>query len=266
MFNNLIESSLHTQDLKRRGSFLLFTTAVYAVLFVSAGVASIYAYDTHLKNDDADELMLIGFVPLEPRRDVAPRPHQSASGGAPKNTATVAPALDPHNVVDTINPNNVPPNVGTEASQLPTAHPGVPRSLDDSESAGPPGGGGKNGSAIGPGPQIVTDTSTPPAPPTPTPRPVPRVISKPILNGYALELPKPPYSEMARRVRAAGTVQVQVLIDETGKVVTAHAVSGHPLLVPDAIRAAYRARFAPTKIGDQPVKVSGVINYNFVLE
>ena len=39
MFNNLIESSSHTTELKRRGSFFLFTVATYAVLFVIAGVA-----------------------------------------------------------------------------------------------------------------------------------------------------------------------------------------------------------------------------------
>jgi TonB family protein len=70
---------------------------------------------------------------------------------------------------------------------------------------------------------------------------------------------------MARQIRIQGTVTVQVLIDETGKVVSAKAVSGHPLLVAEAVRAATQARFSPTMIGDQPVKVSGVITYNFVI-
>ncbi|HEX5601436.1 MAG TPA: energy transducer TonB, partial [Pyrinomonadaceae bacterium] len=61
------------------------------------------------------------------------------------------------------------------------------------------------------------------------------------------------------------SVSVQVLIDETGRVVSAKAVSGHPLLTLDAQRAALQARFSPTKLGDQPVRVSGVITYNFVL-
>jgi outer membrane biosynthesis protein TonB len=58
---------------------------------------------------------------------------------------------------------------------------------------------------------------------------------------------------------------VQVFIDETGKVVSAKVISGHPLLVPEAQRAATQARFSPTMIGDHAVKVSGVITYNFVL-
>ena len=64
----------------------------------------------------------------------------------------------------------------------------------------------------------------------------------------------------------SGTVNVQILIDEKGKVIAAHAVNGNPLLSGEAVRAAYLARFSPTIVGDTPVKVSGVINYNFVLQ
>jgi outer membrane biosynthesis protein TonB len=59
---------------------------------------------------------------------------------------------------------------------------------------------------------------------------------------------------------------VQVLIDETGKVVSAQAVSGNPVFLHVAQKAALQARFKPTRLGDQPVKVSGVITYNFVLQ
>jgi TonB family protein len=71
---------------------------------------------------------------------------------------------------------------------------------------------------------------------------------------------------MARQMRIQGTVGVQVLIDESGRVISAKAVSGNPALVHAAQKAALDARFSPTKLGDQPVKVSGVITYNFVLQ
>ena len=71
---------------------------------------------------------------------------------------------------------------------------------------------------------------------------------------------------MAKQIRLQGTVSVQVMIDETGKVISAKAVGGHPLLLAAAQQAAYGARFSPTKLGDQAVKVSGVITYNFVLQ
>ena len=74
------------------------------------------------------------------------------------------------------------------------------------------------------------------------------------------------YPQIARQARANGPVNVQVLIDESGKVISAKAVAGHPLLLAAAQQAAYGARFSPTRLGDQAVKVSGVITYNFVLQ
>jgi protein TonB len=60
-------------------------------------------------------------------------------------------------------------------------------------------------------------------------------------------------------------VSVQVTIDEEGNVISATALSGHPLLQAAAVAAARAARFAPTLLDGQPVKVTGVITYNFAL-
>jgi len=57
---------------------------------------------------------------------------------------------------------------------------------------------------------------------------------------------------------------VQVLVDETGNVMSADPTSGHPLLLNAAVGAARHARFSPTLLSGQPVKVSGVLSYNFV--
>jgi outer membrane biosynthesis protein TonB len=57
-----------------------------------------------------------------------------------------------------------------------------------------------------------------------------------------------------------------VLIDENGNVVAAHATSGHPLLAAAAVNAARSSKFTPTKLSGQPVKVNGVIIYNFVAQ
>jgi len=108
------------------------------------------------------------------------------------------------------------------------------------------------------------DTGGAPPPPPPVKKPVPKQISGGVLNGKATSLPKPPYPPAARAVRAAGAVSVQVLIDESGSVVSASAVSGHPLLRAAAVSAARGARFSPTMLSGQAVKVSGVITYNFV--
>ena len=85
-----------------------------------------------------------------------------------------------------------------------------------------------------------------------------------ILNTRAISLPRPEYPEMARAAGAEGTVVVDVVIDETGNVVEATAVSGHPLLRSAAVNASRQARFAPTRLQGRPVRVRGSITYNFV--
>lgn len=109
-------------------------------------------------------------------------------------------------------------------------------------------------------------SDAPPPPKKPTPPQVPKVVSGGVLNGKAISKPQPAYPPIAKAAKASGTVTVQVLVDESGKVVSAHAVSGHPLLQQSAVAAARQAKFSPTLLSGQPVKVSGVITYNFVLQ
>ncbi len=109
---------------------------------------------------------------------------------------------------------------------------------------------------------FVFGQNVPPAPPPPAK--LPSTISGGVLNGKATSLPKPTYPPAARAVNAEGAVSVQVLIDERGTVISASAVSGHPLLRAAATDAARGARFSPTLLQGEPVKVSGVITYNFV--
>jgi protein TonB len=115
-------------------------------------------------------------------------------------------------------------------------------------------------------PVVKVDAGAEPPSSRPTPKPLMKPVSGGVLNGAAVDLPKPEYPEMAKRARASGTVQIEVVIDETGKVVSARASSGHALLRDAAVRAALRARFSPTKLSGQPVKISGLLNYNFNLD
>jgi TonB family protein len=92
------------------------------------------------------------------------------------------------------------------------------------------------------------------------------VISGGVLNGKAVSKPQPAYPPIAKAAGASGTVTVQILVDEEGNVVSAAAVSGHPLLQQAAVAAAREAKFSPTLLSGQPVRVSGVVTYNFVLE
>lgn len=93
-----------------------------------------------------------------------------------------------------------------------------------------------------------------------------KAVSGGVLNGRAVSKPAPVYPPEAKAAGAQGTVTVQVLVDEEGNVVSANAISGHPLLQDAAVRAARATRFAPTRLSGQPVKVSGVVTFKFVLE
>ena len=102
-------------------------------------------------------------------------------------------------------------------------------------------------------------------PPSPGPKPILKPVSGGVLNGTAISLPPPAYPDAARRMRTTGTVTVEVVLDETGKVVAANATTGPAILRDAAVQAALKARFSPTKLSGQPVKVSGIINYKFAL-
>ena len=107
----------------------------------------------------------------------------------------------------------------------------------------------------------------PPPPPMPTmPMKNGVVVSQGVLNGKAISKPAPAYPPIAKAARASGTVTVQVIVNEKGDVISASAVSVHPLLQQASVAAARQARFSPTLLSGQPVKVSGIITYNFVLQ
>lgn len=91
-------------------------------------------------------------------------------------------------------------------------------------------------------------------------------ISGGVLNAKATSLPEPAYPATAKAVNASGIVVVQVTVDESGKVTEATAISGHPLLRAAAVAAARQAQFRPTTLSGRPVKVTGILTYNFTPE
>lgn len=83
------------------------------------------------------------------------------------------------------------------------------------------------------------------------------------LNGSATKFPKPSYPR-EKSENVSGEVRVNVVIDESGKVISARAVSGQPLLRATAVNAARQAEFPPALYHGKAVKVSGFIVYTFV--
>jgi protein TonB len=170
-------------------------------------------------------------------------------------------------LVAAVDESRLPPKeISAKASDVPPVRRGVTTVLgtnDSNAQVAMPSGPGAGTVVSAPAKVNIAEEPPPPAA-TPTPPRAP--ISGGVLNGKAINLPKPAYPPIARAAHASGTVTVQVLIDENGSVVSAKAISGHPLLQAVAVSAARQARFSPTKLSGQPVKVTGVIQYNFVAQ
>jgi TonB family protein len=86
-------------------------------------------------------------------------------------------------------------------------------------------------------------------------------IESGVLNGKAIELPEPKLPAGAPKL--SGKVTVRVVIDETGKVISAEVEDGRIELRLPALEAARKARFSPTLLGGQRVKVTGILTYRF---
>ena len=84
-----------------------------------------------------------------------------------------------------------------------------------------------------------------------------------IIQGRILKQPAPKYPEEAKRRGIAGEVLVEIIFDETGKVVYACAIKGQPLLSIAAEEAAMRAVFTPASLAGVSIKVTGVMIYQF---
>jgi protein TonB len=261
MFENLVESTSHKDDLARKGSFILGTLVVYGILGIVFFIAGIYWYDAHLENQNLELTTLVAPVPVQPDQP-EPKPNEPPKAVKASDVREVSTVK----TITTDRPEQAVQGVKSTATNSPPIR-GAVQGTEDRYVAPSASvfGGDSSGTGVAPAAAPPPANDEPP-PPKPTPKPAPRApVSGGVLNGKALSLPKPSYPPIARTAHASGTVVVQVTIDETGKVISAKAVSGHPLLQAAAVQAAYGARFSPTQLSGQPVKVTGQINYNFQL-
>ena len=273
MFDSLVESGSHKDDLGRKGAFFLGTFAIYGVIIAALIIGSIVWYNDSLPEENLELMTMVAPVPVQQQEQ---QPEQKAEPQKAQQQEQQQVATRTEFVASNLDPTKVPEKVSNVASKVPPVPPGgavLGRANSDpvggpSGPIGPvgPGSGGVGGGG-GTGPVVNISDDAPPPPPKPTPPPKPRApISQGVLNGKAISKPTPPYPPIAKAARASGTVVVQIVVDEGGKVISAKATSGHPLLLQAAQQAAYQARFTPTLLSGQPVKVSGFITYNFVLQ
>ena len=265
MFDKLIESNSEEAEFKNRRNYFVVSTIVVGVLFLAAVVASIYAGNIGIGYADleaSDLLAPIETAAIEPEH---PEPQRQSPN---ENRTSDTPRREVNMLRPDESPSSVPP-----ISTVPNSHLSRPLgSFDFGPDSNPAStsGTGRNPST-GPGespglalPALSSENQKPESDPPPSIKAHPAPMqSLGVVNGKASSLPKPAYPPPALALNIQGKVDVQVTIDEAGKVISARAVSGHPLLRAAAEKAAWSARFTPTLLSTVPVKVTGVIVYNF---
>jgi len=281
MFDKLVESQPEGADKQNRKTYFLVTGLALSFTLSAALVVSLFAVDFNLGTDDFAMVELVAPVEMPPDEpklpEPAPAPMQTqqiqASDAAPKpptRQAVVArvdesPSEAPTAVSTVQNTQKERPASGYfEIGKLDSDPVAAGTSGRQTESgvAGGTGGLGDSTTAVA---KVMDDPAPPPPPVKPPPAAPKKQVTQSmgVINGKATSLPKPAYSAAARAVSAEGRVSVNVTIDENGRVVSANAVSGHPLLKAAAEVAARNARFSPTLLSGNAIRITGVIVYNF---
>lgn len=270
MLDQLVESTSHTEENRRKSGLLLTTFVILTTVLLSSWVYSLFAKDYGMGDGELSLQTLVAPPVVEEPPKPEPEEEKPKEAQKDPNVDVRKEAIANMDMT----PPAIPDKVSNEKSKIPPIRSNARFEIGDRNSDArnplPPDFSGRTnkdgtGSDSGrPGGGGDSERGGPPPPPPPPP-PVPKKpISGGVLNGKARSLPKPPYPPAARAVRASGAVSVQVVIDEAGNVISASAVSGHPLLRQAAAQAARGAKFSPTMLSGQPVKVQGVITYNFV--
>lgn len=270
MFDKLIESEPEGADFKNRRSYFMVSSLVVAVFFATAVVFSLYAANIDLGSDNF--VLSTMLAPVEPPPDtpeiVEPR-QQPATQTVSRDRLRTRVV----NMSRVDEPTIVPKDTSVVANQH-LARPDTrrfelgDRDMDVASYSGPARSGdgpaGPGGTGLGSESKAAVAVREPEPPPAAKPPPAkPPTQSLGVINGRASYLPKPAYPQAAISLNVQGKVDVQVLIDEAGHVISAKALNGHPLLRDAAVRSARGATFTPTRLSNVPVKVTGVIVYNF---
>ncbi|HEX8636833.1 MAG TPA: energy transducer TonB [Pyrinomonadaceae bacterium] len=278
MLNQLIESRNHGADNRKRGGFLLATFFLVGSVLSSGVLWSLFAKDLAMGGEGLELSAIIAPVPEV--KNEPPAPVQKQQARPQKAQASTAPLPVRRTNTARIDEMQPAPSEVSVAATTERARPNGEFSISDKDIDPRSFGSGEERSGNDTGrtgisegdkptqPEIVE--KIPPPPPLIVKKITEEAAQKPkppkslgVINGKAINLPVPVYSAAAKAINAAGNVDVQVVIDESGAVVSAKAVSGHPLLRDSAERAARGARFSPTTLSRQAVKVTGVIVYKF---
>ncbi len=90
-------------------------------------------------------------------------------------------------------------------------------------------------------------------------------ISQGVTAGRLIQRIDPAYPALARAGRIQGEVVLTAIISRSGEIQNLVLVSGHPMLVPDAIQAVKQWRYRPFLLNGEPVEVETTITVIFQL-
>src|SRR5918994_6720719 len=121
MFENLVESTSHKEDISRKGGFFLGTLAIYAVIGVALVISSILWYDAKL---DAQNLELMTMVAPVPVQEAQPEQQPEKQAAKPAETTERQVATRTEFVSSALDPTKVPEKVSAVASKVPPVPPG----------------------------------------------------------------------------------------------------------------------------------------------
>lgn len=288
MLDKLIESKKNTKESRRLGGFLLTTaTGAFSVLLVAL-IYSLFSYNVALASGDLTLSAIVAPVQISEEK-----PQVEAATAAPKQQKAVEKTADvvPTRRVNMLRvdeaPTKVPDSVSVnrnDAQARPNGrfslgkndlNPASSGAFTSENGRGTGAGAGEGISkSLKPSIEDAKETAAVEPPPPIVVKPTVKAVEAPkkvatisggVVNGKASNLVAPVYSPAAKAVRASGEVRVAVTIDENGRVVSASALGGHPLLTAAAVSAARSSKFTPTFLSKQPVKVTGIIVYNFNL-
>ncbi len=137
---------------------------------------------------------------------------------------------------------------------------------------GVPGGvaGGTPGGVLG---GIIGSVPSAAPPPPPPPKKVEEKAATPqrikiggsVQQAKLVRQPHPIYPPLAKQARIQGTVKLTAIISKDGTIQKLEVISGHPLLVPNAIEAVKQWIYQPTLLNGEPVEVITQIDVNFTL-
>jgi protein TonB len=272
MLDQLVISSGRGKESRKLRLVFLGTATLVLMGCFSVFVWSIMAMELNLTEDGLEISTMIAPVPIPAVEPPKPEPQQAQPRQAAKNDMPVRQTsmLRPDELKDIPDKISTTPNTEKARPNMPYRigkidSDGTPAGSDPSRD-GTPGGGG--GDPIGPGhvAQKIEKDDTPPVLEKKQPeekKTMPAIVHSSVINGKATSLPKPLYPAPAVAVNAGGEVSVKVLLDENGNVISAQVISGHPLLRQSALQAARNAKFSPTVLNGQKVKVDGTIVYRF---